>query len=301
MYIGLGTVKGESGKAENVRARKVLMLDFDKKDYPELKTAQDFTALVKTKIPELFIHMVIDSGRGYHLYVSINRCVDIKRVAAANKALAEITGADEKATLQTQLARIPTSFNLKDKDNRKPVNIIVNALEQSPTTFKAYHLQKIEGIIERIMRNEKNLENASPLPSKKYEGTSSYYCCECMICQGVDEGERNFALGRITKYLQHAKGYTLENALKTIQEWNRKCRPPKSPIVVESDFRSYWDGNYMLLGCNLSDAKDQAILNRYCNKYECNSVFEETENSQLNQIIQRICKLGKSIQSQTCG
>lgn len=281
LYIGLGTVRGQSGTAENVRARQVLMLDFDKKDYPELKTAQDFTALFKSKLPEVFVHMIVDSGRGYHFYIAINRCVDIERVAAINKALAEITGADEKAALPTQLARIPTSFNLKDRNNRKPVNIIINALERSPQTFKSYHLQKIEGIIERIRQNEKNLETASPLPSKKFEGNSSYYCCEAMLSQGVEEGERNFALGRITKYLQDIKGYTLENALKTVQEWNRRCRPPKSPIIVEADFRSYWDGDYKLLSCRVPNETDQAILNRYCNKYQCNSVFEETANTEL--------------------
>lgn len=281
MFIGLGTVKGESGKAENIRARKVLMLDFDKKDYPELQTVQDFTALAKAKTG-LFVHMIVDSGHGFHLYYAINRCVDAERVAAANKALAEITGADVKAALSTQLVRIPTSYNLKDKGNRKPVNIINNEWERKPEKFKAFNLMKIEGIIERILRNQKNLETASPLPSQKFDKTISYHCIERMLCEGVDEGERNFALGRITKYLQQKKGYTFENALRMVKEWNRKCRPPKPPTIIEADFKSYWDGDYMLLGCRLENEADQAILNRYCDIYKCNSVFQKTDDAEIS-------------------
>ena len=280
MFIGLGTVTGESGKAENIRARKVLMLDFDRKDYPELQTVHDFTALAKSQTG-LFVHMIVDSGHGFHLYYAINRCVDAERVAAANKALAEITGADVKAALTTQLVRIPTTYNLKNKDDKKPVNIVNNEWERKPDKFRAFNLMRIEGIIERILRNKKNLEAASPLPSQKYDKIISYHCIERMICEGVEEGERNFALGRITKYLQQKQGYTFENALRTVQEWNRKCRPPKPPIIVEADFKSYWDGDYMLLGCALENETDQAILNRYCDIYKCNSVFQKTDNIEI--------------------
>ena len=266
-----------------MRARKVLLLDFDKKDYPELKTVQEFTALIKAKMPQLFIHMIVDSGNGYHCYIAINRTVNIARVAAANKALAEIVGADLKATLITQIARIPTSFNLKDKNNKKPVNIINNALERNTSTFKPYNLARIEGYIERLQQNEINLkkydDDVQPLPSVQCSKNSSFYCCECMLSQGVSCGARNFTLGRLTKYLQIIKGYTKENALSTLMEWNRRCDPPKSPRIVEEDFDRYWNGNYKLLGCKVADKNDNKILLSFCDKLKCNSVFEPKEGS----------------------
>lgn len=281
LFIGLATTRGQEKKAENMRTRKVLLLDFDKKDYPEFKTVDAFTNHIKSILPQLYIHMIVDTGHGYHCYIAINQCVDTERVTAANKALAEIVGADVKATLPTQLARIPTSINLKDPDNKKSVNIVCNSLERSPAHFKAYHLQKIEGIIEQVQQNQKNLESTSPLPQGTYNKISSYHCIECMLAEGAKEGARNFCLGRITNYLKTIKGYTEDKALKTVQEWNRKCQPPKPPRVIEDDFKRYWQGNYKLLGCTLADEHDQQILNHYCDKLRCTSIFEPTRDTEI--------------------
>lgn len=279
LYITLATVKGKGGAAENMKRRRVLFLDFDRKDYPHIKEVSDFTSLIKSVLPQLFIHMIVDTGGGYHFYISIEETENIKELAAINKSLAEIVGADLKATLTTQIARIPTSLNLKDRNNKKPVSMVLNNLVDSPQKFSPFRLAKVEGFIRRVQLNNKNIESVTPIQGQRYEKTTSYFCCEAMLSQGVEEGERNFALGRITKYLQDIKGYTLGNALKVVQEWNRKCRPPKSPIIVEADFRSYWDGDYKLLGCKLSDKADQDILNRYCDKYNCTSIFESREGS----------------------
>jgi hypothetical protein len=278
LYIGLATVRDEGGTVENMRARQVLMLDFDKKDYPELKTAQDFTALIKAKAPQLFVHMIVDTGHGYHAYIAINRCVNIERVTAANRALAEITGADLKATSPTQIARIPTSFNLKE-DDHKPVTVVSNAWERSPTTFKRYNLQRLEGIIEQIQRNDKNLENATPLPASKVRKSCGYYCIEAMLAEGADKGARNFCLGRIVSYLKTIKGFTKINALAKVREWNRRCRPSKSEAELVSEFERYWNSEYKLLGCSIRDESKQAILNRYCDKTLCTSIFEESPDS----------------------
>lgn len=70
IYIGLATSKGENGGAKSMYKRKVLMLDFDKKDYPEYTDVTDFSKHIKGKIPILFNHMVIDTGHGYHYYIA---------------------------------------------------------------------------------------------------------------------------------------------------------------------------------------------------------------------------------------
>lgn len=278
IYIGLSTTNGQHNTAEYMRNRRVIMLDFDKKDYPDYKSAEDFSAHIKSKLPPIFNHMIVDSGNGYHFYIAINKSVNTERITRINRDLAELVGADIKATLPTQIVRLPASLNLKDIKNKKPVNVVANNLESCPHKFKRYTLQKLERYIEQYQRNKKILEEMSPLPAYTFTKNSSYYCVEAMLAEGAREGERNFCLGRITKYLQIIKGYTESNALKAVLEWNRRCQPPKSSNIVEDDFRRYWKGEYKLLGCNVSDTTDQKTLTRFCDKSLCNSIFEERRN-----------------------
>ena len=51
LYIGLCTTKGQHETAEHMMSRKVLFLDFDKKDYPQFNGVQDFTAHIKRILP----------------------------------------------------------------------------------------------------------------------------------------------------------------------------------------------------------------------------------------------------------
>lgn len=275
IYVGLATTKGQAGEAKNMYKRKVLMLDFDNKNYPEYSGAADFSKHIKGRIKVLFNHMIVDTGHGYHFYIATNRYKDNKRMAKVNNELGEILGADLKATLITQIARLPTSINLKDKDNQKVVTIVANNLESAPDKFKPYNLLKIENMIENHNKNQQLLERLPQKPSQEYTKCSSYYCIEAMLSEGVRQGERNFALGRITNYLRDIKGYTEYNVLKIIQDWNLRCQPPKNPDIVEQDFKAYWNGNYKLLGCNVPDERDQQIIYRFCDKSMCNAIFED--------------------------
>lgn len=279
IYIGLATTKGENGEAKSMYKRKVLLLDFDKKDYPEYTDVVDFSRHIKGKIPILFNHMVIDTGHGYHYYIATNRYKDNQRMAKDNNEIAKILGADLKATLTTQIARLPTSLNLKDKQNQKLVTIVANNFETVPDKFKPYNLLKIEKMIEDYNRNQELLNKVPKKLSQEYTKCSSYYCIEAMLSKGVIQGERNFALGRITNYLRDIKGLTEYNALLEIQDWNLRCQPPKPPDIIEQDFKAYWNGNYKLLGCNVPDEKDQQIIYRFCDKSLCNSIFEDSGNS----------------------
>ncbi|MCM1525268.1 MAG: hypothetical protein NC120_12520 [Ruminococcus sp.] len=274
LFIGLSTVKGHGNTAEFMYKRKVLLLDFDRKDFPQYQDVRAFTEHIKNTLP-LFVHLIVDSGHGYHCYTSIEASTDTERVTKINKELAEILGADVKAALATQIIRLPFSINHKDPDNKKPVSIITNNLETSPDKFKPYQLAKIEGFIEQFHRNEVFFEQVQKCNSSiEYEKETRFYCIENMLSKGCVKGERNFALGRIVKYLQLIKGYTKSSALETCQQWNLKCDPPKLKNVIEQDFNAYWNGDYKLLGCNVPNPIDQQILNRYCDKTLCRTVFE---------------------------
>lgn len=278
IYVGLATTKGQAGEAKNMYKRKVLMLDFDNKIYPEYSGAADFSKHIKGRIKTLFNHMIVDTGHGYHFYIATNRYKDNKRMARVNNELGKILGADLNATLITQIARLPTSINLKDKDNQKVVTIVANNLESSPDKFKPYNLLKIEKYIETANYNKAFWEQVQPIPPTEFTSESCYYCVEAMLSEGVRQGERNFALGRITKYLQLIKAYTRDNALKKVQEWNLRCQPPKSPDIIEYDFNNYWDKDYKLLGCSVPNETDQHTIDRFCDKSLCRTVEKSDRN-----------------------
>lgn len=269
LYIGSSTSKGKMDKTEDMYERKVIFLDFDKKDYPQFDDVRDFTQHIKRKIPCLFNHCLVDSGNGYHIYFAIQKTLDTKRVTRINRNLGKILGADIKATLSTQLMRLPTSLNLKHE--AKSVNIISN--NYGNPKFKPYSLNKLEKIIS-FTKQIDEIKQIQQEPPQEYNKESSYYCVEKMIASGGCKGERNFCLGRITKYLQTIKGYNYNNALKIIMDWNKRCSPPKNINEVTADFKRYWESDYKLLGCKLDNQKDQSILNQYCNKFLCKTVYK---------------------------
>ena len=63
VYNQIATNRGtEKGTKSTQRQRKVLFLDFDKKDYPELQNASDFTKWIHDKLPKLYLHACMNSG-----------------------------------------------------------------------------------------------------------------------------------------------------------------------------------------------------------------------------------------------
>lgn len=117
VYNQIATNRGDKdGKKTTQRQRRVLFLDFDGKDYPELHDASDFSSLIHEKLPQLFLHACVASGHGFHFYVSIKPTCKIDEVVALNKELVSILGADAKAALTTQITRVPCSYNHKQPD-----------------------------------------------------------------------------------------------------------------------------------------------------------------------------------------
>ena len=132
LYNELATVKENpeaeklNGKERNLFHRQVLYLDFDWKDYPHLENdAYKYTEMIKEKLPDVFLHAVYSSGGGFHYYIAIEPTTKQRKVTALNKRIAELVGADTNACKVTQIARIPTTYNLKpqrmDKDKKYPL------------------------------------------------------------------------------------------------------------------------------------------------------------------------------------
>ena len=266
LYISLSTVKENSGSANDLIRRQVLFFDFDKKDYPQYKEFQDFTKRIKQRLPLLFNHCAVDSGNGYHFYVAIKPSKDIKRITRTNKKIAAILGADMRAVKTTQIARIPMSLNLKGEEP-KPVSVISNSF--GTPKFKPYKLAQLERLGDNVSLDRVEYSHGT---------ISEHYCIEKALREGVYKGERNFWLGRITKYL-HRRGYDEARALQLVLEWNTRCEPAKSVEEVKADFKAYWENDYKLLGCTMPDEGKQAILSKYCDRHECKAIrYAEFKN-----------------------
>ena len=236
-----------SGSTENQFRRKVLFLDFDRKDFPEMKTAQDCTDWIHRKLPKLFVHAIVDSGHGFHCYISVPETADLADLVAINRAVAEVVGADPKAVSPTQIARIPCSYNLKDSE-RPLVKVVINTYGRG--RFRPLDLRYIRRMAEEYAREQKT-EEALERVHWHYEALSDapdYLCIRRAMEEGVDQGQRNFWHGRIVAMLKK-EGYTPSRIHQECQEFNLKCRPPKSHSETEKDTERYLAGQYKLLGC----------------------------------------------------
>lgn len=270
-----------SGNKKSQRKRKVLYLDFDRKDYPKLEYVKDFSNMIKSKFPDLFIHGIYDSGHGYHYYISIKDSCNLDEIIKINRALAEITGADLKAVSPTQISRPPCTYNHKDHDRhynyeyREEWSMVRCVLNDYKTgdQFKPYTLPNISQMIDDYYLKQNQQRNRKK-EQWNYDLLPDYPCYLCIrkvMNEGADIGERNFWHGRIVKLLQ-MEGYTEAKIYSMCRDYNQKCRPPKSDRELEVDTKSYMEGNYQLLGCYSSfpeSDRRKEWVERECDKYYC--------------------------------
>lgn len=282
VYNQIATNRGnQDGKKTTQRQRRVLFLDFDGKDYPDLHDASDFSSLIHEKLPQLFLHACVASGHGFHFYVSIKPTCKIDEVVALNKELVSILSADAKAALTTQIARVPCSYNHKqpdgsyDYEDREKWSYVkvVNNTYGVGSQFKQFDLPYIRRQMDYFKGTQETYEILEKV-DWNYEALDDYPCYLCIrkvMNEGADEGQRNFWHGRIVKMLQ-MEGYTRTKIHSICQEYNRKCRPPKQEKVIEEDTNRFLDTDYKLLGCYESfpvEDKHREWIEAQCDKVYC--------------------------------
>ena len=251
-YVGMFSKTSDNGKAISSGTTNSIWLDFDPETVEGVKqkiSVEDVKLkLIAANAP--YASKIIHSGNGIHVYYKLDKRVgtDVLNII---KGLAKATGADPKATLDTQIMRIPGTNNVKDAV--KPCKV----LENSNLTYSIKDFEKF--IEEPIRASDVILNDNIPMFNMP--------CVDNML-KGVGKGERNFSLGRITKKLQQ-EGYTKKVALKEVLSFNGRCKPPKSEREVEQDFNAYWDKDYKLLGCTILDTRLQSILSNYCERDNC--------------------------------
>lgn len=253
VYFSLGVTDGEGRATENIVSRNIIAFDFDKKDLGAEFNYKDINQLGQKN--GIYFHALIDSGNGFHAYVLVERAEELQKLLDTNKVLAEKLGADSQAVSPTQILRIPFTFNHKN-EKKKPVNTVYIADKIIENNLDKLH--------QRLVYNT-NLDSTN----LKYLATGKLPPCIEGLLAGVEEGERDFFLGRLTTYLKKTN-YGKSKAQSLVQEWNERNNPPLNKGTLEYHFDYYWDKDYKLSGCSCDDDGIQELINRYCDKYSCN-------------------------------
>lgn len=277
-YFSLATTDGQGGTTENLKYRYFLAWDFDKKIDHNLDAKE---IMFRFKALKLWYHAIIDSGNGFHVYMIIEKTDDINQVDEVTKAIGAKLGADPQAMLQTQVLRVPITFNLKD-NTKKYVNII-KMYNENIRPYKLADLHK------RFCKTEP--ENSDRTIKYALNKTNFPPCIENML-QGVESGNRHFALMRLISFLKVYR-YTQSEAWNIIKEWNNKNDPPFGDNELDYQFNYIWEKQYNCFGCITQDIEIQALIKKYCNFEACknkskeNVIFIEGETLQMEY---KLCK-----------
>ena len=263
-YFQLATVNdSESGKTENLKYRYCLGFDFDKKDLGEDFDHLDILNIFKQN--KIHFHCLVDSGNGYHAYVCINKTNRLDMVDEVQKVLCEKFGADSKASLQTQILRIPYSYNIKDENKTKLVKIIAMDNREE---IKPYD---IEFLYEKNCR--KTVVNSASEKKVKYmiNGTNIPQCIIKLLEDGSIEGDRYIDLQKIVVSLRQ-RNKTVDEIILACISWAKKSNFDDN---LEYRVKNIYENlKYVHMECKECDCK-KVCFNFTESEFDFDSLIDE--------------------------
>jgi hypothetical protein len=252
VYFGVFARGRRSGNADACTTTGVLWADYDN---TTLEPVREKIRLAGLPEPSIFVN----SGHGIHAYWLLEERAGSEAIPVV-KAIVKATGADPLPAHKAGMMRLPGSMNVK----RLPY-VPCEILEAN---YNRYDIS----VFERLLNVTKEPAKPTGRPQTKKdipELLSASMGCIKAIAEGVQEGHRNFALGRITKYLQR-EGYSKEKARRIVLKWNNNNDPPEVEEKLRKDFKALWHTDYKLLGCCIEKNSElQAVLSCYCLGAEC--------------------------------
>ena len=268
-YFQLCTTNGTSGKKEDLLYRYCLGFDFDKNELGENFNHKDI--INRFKELKIYCHSIIDTGNGYHAYVMLNKTSDLNKVREVQKVLAEKLGADLKAVKDTQVLRLPFTFNIKD-DFPKTVNLL-HLEEYDSDVFRAYDidflyqknvLRKKEEVRDKVINDSttKHILLNTNIPN----------CIAEKLVNGSAEGERFDDLCNIVVALRNGNK-SLSQIKAICKEWAEKSNYDDNLMYRVEGI--YNNKKYLKLNCsNCSKNNNECFSVMYSN-------FEYSEKEQI--------------------
>jgi len=214
--------------------------------------------------------LVLYSGGGFHVYFELKDRT-YKDITPILKEIAIKINADTRATDKARIMRLAGSINHKKEYNKPKAEII---FERNIT----YNLELFERIANKKAKKNNNINKKNQNNTKSSEkksrnskltpGINANMHCVNEMLKGVGEGNRNSALGRITKKLQQM-GFQKHKAKIIIMSWNTDNKPPEKKDKLLRDFEMYWERKYNLLGCRYNNFELKEQLEEFCDKDKC--------------------------------
>jgi DNA-binding MarR family transcriptional regulator len=266
IYIATMTRNKKRGRIEDTEETRVLWADYD-----DVESFIEIEYILDTKgLPQPSI--IVDSGHGYHTYHVLDKPAGAE-IQPVLKELAARTGADSHATDLARIMRLPDTMNVKD-DPVKCKLITINK-----NKFNLNEIADLLGVEPKkpTQNSHSKPEQAAEVLGIDYKGIMSEvkpFCIKSML-EGVEEGERNWILGRLTKHFKNQLSYTKNRTEKIIKVWNTKNDPPQPEGELLVSFNKYWHTDYNLEACRIKDKEGesipqlQQIINKYCDKDKC--------------------------------
>lgn len=225
-YLGLATTNGQGYKLENLINRNTILIDIDEEDL-DIKEIYD-----RCKEVGIFAHTVVCSGRGWHIYLKLDKNYSIEEVTRVNKQIVKLFGADENACTSTQIARVPHTKNFKVDT--------YSSIVQTNNQVKPYTLKKLNDYKEIRLKNS-NTE-------LEFNHIKDLYCFSQLIKNGVSKGLRNKSLIFIASTCKYA-GISEKRALQYAYEFNENCKEPQRQSEIIKTVRSIYNNTSLVKPC----------------------------------------------------
>ena len=225
-YIGLATTVTECYKTELLLNRNVIVVDIDEEDLP----ISDIYYMCKRI--GLFTHMVVNSGRGWHLYFKLEGSYPIKDIVEVNRHITSLFKADMKACSSTQIIRVPFTMNLKVN---KYSSIVTNS-----NPIRGYDLN--------TLRNHRIVEFKKSDTDIEIDNVEDLFCFNQIVRHGASKGFRNNSLMFISTTCKYAN-LSEHKALQYAYEFNDNCEEKLSKNEVKKVVKSIYDNPSFIKPC----------------------------------------------------
>lgn len=258
-YLGLATTDGKGYKLENLINRNTILIDIDEEDL-DIKEIYD-----RCKEVGIFAHVVVCSGRGWHIYLKLDKNYSIEEVTRVNKQIVKLFGADENACTSTQIVRVPHTKNFKMDT--------YSSIVQTNNQVKPYTLKKLDDHKRITFKN-----NNTELEIKSIEDV---YCFNQLIKNGVSKGLRNKAVIFIASTCKYAT-ISENRALQYAYEFNDNCKEPQRQSEIIKTVKSIYNNTSIVKPC--TQKLGQKLCSTQC---KCRVI---TQNDILNKVDENIDK-----------
>lgn len=265
VYFSLATSNGQSGELKNLLNAYVIGFDFDKKKLPEGFNHKDI--INRFRDIKLKYHALVDSGHGYHVYVLIEKCDDLKKISSIMKSVAEKIGSDPDATITTQIMRLPLTYNCKEKERRKLVRIIFLEDKEILNRYTVDYLYD-KYCTKKIKRESVNVEYLR-------KDTNIKPCVQSILENGSAEGCNNKDLQKIVVELRY-RNKTMAHIKALADEWNLKNKVMWSErelkYQLEYMYKNLYYTEYNCDGCNMKNECKRASFSDFIFTEDTNTV-----------------------------